>query len=86
MAVHTPSLNAADGTLQRHQGVQQTSSSRADAVLTSPSFWMASTVRVVDETPGLGPGADPPDPCPKMRLNMVALIPCALDSSNLRAP
>ena len=47
---------------------------------------MASTVRVVDETDGLGPGDDPPDPCPKMRLNIVALCLYALQSSNLKAP
>ena len=39
------------------------------------SVWH-STVRVVDVTDGLGPvGAPPPEPCPKMRLNMTALAP-----------
>ena len=39
--------------------------------LTSPSFWIASTVLVVELPPPAPPPGPPPlDPCPKIRLNI----------------
>ena len=56
---------------------------------TSPNFWIASTVRAVEVTLGFGPKGPPPppDPCPKMRLNIVwaldgPLLSCKLLTAN----